>query len=155
MADLPGAPASEPAASATPRADRIAQEQAQKDKRGMIFMLALGETAALGGCWLAWSHVTQGVELAEQFGRELAPLANVCDVLALPAFGFPPVVAALAIVLTRAGKVQQRAGVMLAIILFFFALLWPAVAMAAFMDEFSPPRSQQSRLQGYKPRSAS
>lgn len=106
---------------------------------GVATLLAMGLAAALGGCGFAWYHVGENLKAAESLGMELPVLAQFYASAVTGAFVLPVVTWLVAMAVTRAGRGQRTLGLLLAALLFGFAVLWPAGAMVAFMPVYDRP----------------
>lgn len=102
-------------------------------------VVALGLAAALGGCVFAWYHTSNGATAAESLGMDLPVLAQFYASAVTGAFVVPVVTWLVAMAVTRAGRGQRTLGLLLAALLFGFAVLWPAGAMVAFMPVYDRP----------------
>jgi hypothetical protein len=106
---------------------------------GVAALLALGLAAALGGCGFAWYHVGGSLKAAESLGMEISALAQFYAGAVIGAFAVPVVTWLVAMAVTRAGRGRRSLGLLLAALLFGFAVLWPAGAVAAFLPVFDRP----------------
>ncbi|MEZ5993293.1 MAG: hypothetical protein R3E76_13225 [Planctomycetota bacterium] len=120
----------------------VAVEEPDSDKRGgVLWMLGLGCFAALLSCMFTHAHVQKGSALAEEGGMELSALTALY--MRIAAFGFvvPCVLLVAGLGATSLGRVRHKAGLLIAGLLFAFALLWAGGAMVAFMNVYDPPRT--------------
>ena len=122
-------------------AEELKAAQEKKSQVGMMFMLALAFTAAMFGYGYAWYHVDIGARNAEQFGLELSELPIFYMRFSRWIVLLPVLILAGALAVTGLGKTRRNLGVMLAVLLFAFSILWPAGAVVAFMDAYDPPRT--------------
>ncbi|MCB9935694.1 MAG: hypothetical protein H6840_08385 [Planctomycetes bacterium] len=104
---------------------------------GVAAFLSIGLAAALGGCAFAWYHTSNGATAAESLGFELSGLARLYLSASLGAFAVPVVTWLIGMAITRGGRRQRNLGLMLAVFLFGFAVLWPAGAIVAFMPVYN------------------
>ncbi|MBZ0137874.1 MAG: hypothetical protein K8I27_16055 [Planctomycetes bacterium] len=128
-------------------AEELRKQAEKKSQSGLMFMLLLAFTAALFGYGYALYHVGNGRENAEFFGLELSPFALMYAQWGTWGVVIPVVIWGAALAITRLGKTQRNIGAMLAVLLFAFAVLWPAGAVVAFMDAYDPPRTPHAPTQ--------
>jgi hypothetical protein len=122
-------------------AEEMRADVEAKARRGLLVVLGLSFVAGMLGAGYAFYHVYEGTRTASQFALELSSLALLYIELMSWGFAVPVVLLLLALAVTVAGRKRRAIGVMLAALLFAFAVLWPAGAVVAFMSAYDPPRS--------------